>query len=88
MAPELTPEQLRKIDDLLAAGSKIQAIKVYREATGLGLKEAKEAIDDVAAELARRAPGKYPEARKGCALLLIAGGAMVAGGLAAAAYLV
>ncbi len=30
---------------LLAAGDKISAIKQYRELTGLGLKEAKEAVD-------------------------------------------
>jgi ribosomal protein L7/L12 len=31
----------------LAAGRKIEAIKLYRERTGLGLKEAKDAIDDL-----------------------------------------
>lgn len=30
---------------LLRDGKKIQAIKVYREATGVGLKEAKEAVE-------------------------------------------
>jgi len=34
-----------EVDALLRAGKKIQAIKVYREATGAGLKEAKEAVD-------------------------------------------
>ncbi|EPD56180.1 MULTISPECIES: ribosomal protein L7/L12 [Streptomyces] len=34
-----------EIDALLREGKKIQAIKVYREATGAGLKEAKEAVD-------------------------------------------
>jgi len=34
-----------EVDALLREGKKIQAIKVYREATGAGLKEAKEAVD-------------------------------------------
>ncbi|QIS02401.1 hypothetical protein F5X71_08755 [Nocardia brasiliensis] len=34
-----------EIDDLLALGKKIQAIKRFRELTGAGLKEAKDAVD-------------------------------------------
>ena len=34
-----------EIQDLLAKGNEIQAIKRYRELTGAGLKEAKNAID-------------------------------------------
>ncbi|MEU4342731.1 ribosomal protein L7/L12 [Nocardia sp. NPDC023852] len=34
-----------QIDALLAEGKKIQAIKRYRELTGSGLKEAKEAVE-------------------------------------------
>lgn len=40
-------------DDVIAAvdnGRKIQAIKILREETGLGLKEAKDAIDALARE--------------------------------------
>jgi ribosomal protein L7/L12 len=39
--PATNPE----IQDLLAKGNEIQAIKRYRELTGLGLGEAKEAIE-------------------------------------------
>jgi ribosomal protein L7/L12 len=39
--PAADPE----IQDLLAKGNEVQAIKRYRELTGLGLKEAKDAID-------------------------------------------
>ncbi|WP_442877600.1 ribosomal protein L7/L12 [Dactylosporangium sp. AC04546] len=35
--------------DELQAGRKIQAIKLYREATGAGLKEAKDAVEALAA---------------------------------------
>ena len=34
-----------EVNALLRDGKKIQAIKVYREATGAGLKEAKEAVE-------------------------------------------
>jgi Ribosomal protein L7/L12 C-terminal domain len=33
--------------DALSAGKKIQAIKLYREATGVGLKEAKDYVDSL-----------------------------------------
>ena len=39
------PSSDPEIQDLLAKGNEIQAIKRYRELTGLGLKEAKEAIE-------------------------------------------
>ena len=34
----------------LIAGNKIAAIKIYRERTGLGLKEAKDAVEEIARE--------------------------------------
>ena len=40
-APELSPQ----IQDALRRGNKIEAIKLYRELTGLGLAEAKSVID-------------------------------------------
>ena len=35
--------------DLLHSGNQIQAIKLYRELTGVGLAEAKDAVDQLAA---------------------------------------
>ena len=40
-APSLSP----KIQEALRRGNKIEAIKIYREMTGVGLAEAKQAID-------------------------------------------
>jgi ribosomal protein L7/L12 len=41
-----TPEpRLPEVEDLIAQGRTIQAIKAYREATGADLVEAKEAVD-------------------------------------------
>jgi hypothetical protein len=41
----LSPEALTRIHDALRAGNKIQAIKIMREETGLGLAEAKNAVE-------------------------------------------
>jgi len=43
-----------EIQDLLAKGNEMQAIKRYRELTGLGLKEAKDAIIQAGIELGGR----------------------------------
>lgn len=43
-APNLPPA----VVEHLAQGRKLQAIKAYREATGVGLKEAKQAVEDYA----------------------------------------
>ena len=40
-----TTEWMTEVRELVARGNKIQAIKVYREHTGLGLKESKDAIE-------------------------------------------
>ena len=42
---ELDPMSDPEIQDLLAKGNEAQAIKRFRELSGLGLKEAKDAID-------------------------------------------
>ncbi|PRB09986.1 hypothetical protein CQ047_08555 [Microbacterium sp. MYb72] len=41
----LTPRVVADIDRLVASDQKIQAIKLYRQSTGVGLKEAKDRID-------------------------------------------
>jgi ribosomal protein L7/L12 len=38
-----------RVLELLQAGNQIQAIKLYRELTGVGLAEAKDAVDQIAA---------------------------------------
>ncbi|WP_240677851.1 ribosomal protein L7/L12 [Actinacidiphila soli] len=44
-ADEPTPAGLERVREQLRQGRQIQAIKIYRELTGAGLKEAKEAVD-------------------------------------------
>lgn len=49
-----------QLKELIKSGNKIQAIKLYREKYNVGLKEAKDAIDDMAAEkpVKRKLPEK------------------------------
>jgi hypothetical protein len=61
--PELRPETAARIEAILRRGDKIAAIIIYREATGTGLKEAKDAIDRgnslIPKELPKPAKPKY-----------------------------
>ncbi len=45
MSDQLTDAQIEQIKGAVASGRKIEAIKVYREATGSGLKDAKDFIE-------------------------------------------
>gem|GEM_PF-4816968 len=45
IAQDLTPQARQAIAEEIAAGRKINAIKLYREATRVGLKEAKDAVE-------------------------------------------
>ena len=44
---DIDPKVMDEIRQLLDAGQKIEAIKLLREATGLGLTEAKEMVDSL-----------------------------------------
>ncbi len=59
MADELRTEQMDRIMEELGAENKIGAIKLYREFTGVGLKESKEFIENHINELIERDPEKY-----------------------------
>ena len=88
MSNQPTPEQMDAIADALAANRKIEAIKIYREATGKGLKDSKEFIEALIPKL-QEDPEKFAGLGKsqggGCAsaalLLGIVLGAAVAIGL-------
>ncbi len=43
--PALSPQAMLAVGAALAAGNKIEAIKLLRDATGLGLKESKDAVE-------------------------------------------
>lgn len=64
-----TPEpKIESIKRALFAGQKIEAIKIYREQTNAGLKEAKDAIEKLEAELRASSPEKFSAApaKAGC----------------------
>ena len=46
--PSLQPHQVQQIHKLLHVGQKIQAIQLYQQATGVGLAEAKQAVEEMA----------------------------------------
>ncbi len=46
--PGLTPAQVQQIHEYIHAKQLIHAIKLYREATGAGLAEAKDAVEEMA----------------------------------------
>ncbi len=72
-----------EIREHLFSGHRIEAIKAYRNATGVDLKASKEFID----ELEERLRGEFPDhfkagSKKGCVgmlLLLVIGGAATSG---------
>ncbi|MBI5395245.1 MAG: ribosomal protein L7/L12 [Verrucomicrobia bacterium] len=70
MAEPLTPQQTDAIIDALYGGRKIEAIKLYREATGAGLAESKGFVEKLEAELRAQHPDKFktPPGGKGCAV--------------------
>lgn len=77
MSDTLPDDVVDSIRSALFAGQKIQAIKLHREATGYGLKESKDVIDAIEAELRSREPEKFtaPPGGRGCAgvVLVIVG---------------
>lgn len=76
---------VEEITEQLAGGRKIEAIKTYRQATGRGLKEAKDFIDQLIPRLVEQDPERFAKASgAGCqtaAVLLIGLGGAVAGWL-------
>lgn len=77
---ETTPEQRREILELLADGKKIGAIKVYRDATGAGLREAKGFVEDLIDQLPEDARGGLSGAsqKSGCSAALVLIAALIA----------
>lgn len=63
--PDLSETQLSEIKSLLAEGRKIDAIKRYRDATGSGLKESKDWVDQFQVELIKDQPELYRDKAKG-----------------------
>jgi Ribosomal protein L7/L12 C-terminal domain len=65
MPRPISDEAMNALTDALLHGRKIEAIKIYREFTGLGLKESKDEIEAIEAGLREKFPDKFPAASKG-----------------------
>lgn len=72
----LTDQDRDDINEALFAGRKIEAIKIYREATGQGLLEAKEFIDKLADRLREKYPDRMPANSAGCGMAVLMLGAI------------
>lgn len=67
-------EEVARLTEALLTGRKIEAIKIYRERTGCGLKEAKDEVEALEADLRTRHPEKFSAERKtagGCAGMVL-----------------
>ena len=72
---ELPEDKRQIILEAIYGGRKIEAIKLVREAAGCGLKQAKEFVEKLAAELYAKEPRKFaaaPSAKSGCVGLVLA----------------
>ena len=82
MNNSVSEDKMSAIKEAILSGRKIDAIKLYREATDVGLAEAKEAVERLETELRSSTPAepKKPESR-GClgvviVLIILAGGVL------------
>jgi len=65
-------DQASRIKEALFNGNKIQAIKLYREQTGQGLKESKDAVEKLEDELRISSPGQFKtSAKTGCFSIIV-----------------
>ena len=73
MPKQVPDDQIEPIRAAVFAGRKIEAIKQYRTATGEGLKESKDFIEALEAEMRRTEAGKFtaPPGGKGCGTAVI-----------------
>ncbi|MGC4003793.1 MAG: ribosomal protein L7/L12 [Pirellulales bacterium] len=73
MSQSLPPDAHERLLEALFGGNKIQAIKIYREATGQGLKESKDVVDGWENELRRTVPERFvTRPAAGSGLLVVA----------------
>lgn len=64
MSNKLTPERLTVISNAVYAGNKIEAIKLYRTATGNDLKDSKDAVEKLALKLETKNPAMFVKQRR------------------------
>jgi hypothetical protein len=67
MPSEVPDDAKQQIAEAIFAERKIEAIKLYRQATGQGLAEAKEFIEKLTEELREKSPEKFKPLSSGSA---------------------
>ena len=72
-AEPLTDSEKEEISQALIAGRKLDAIKQYRRAAGTGLKEAREAVAELEAALAKTHPDMVTRTSGGCMSVILLG---------------
>jgi hypothetical protein len=71
MPHEPTEEQLQQLRDAILARKKIEAIRLYREFSGRDLKDAKDYIEQLTADLEKSHPEKFAPKRAGCSAVVL-----------------
>jgi hypothetical protein len=77
----LTDQQRQQIEKEIFAGRTISAIKLHREATGAGLAESKNAVQDMEVDLRRQMPERFvggAQTKSGCFGVLVCVAAIAA----------
>ena len=67
----LTDEVREQINQEIFSGSKIAAVKLYREAVGVGLKESKDFIDQLEGKLREEFPNRFKKSSAGCSTAVL-----------------
>jgi ribosomal protein L7/L12 len=68
MLKSIPEDKVAALTELIFSGQKIAAIKLYRELTNVGLKEAKDEVETIESTLRRESPEKFKTTQKagGC----------------------
>ena len=85
----LDDQQRQAIENAIFACRKIEAIKLYREATGVQLVDAKRAVEDMEVDLRRRSPESFIRGagKSGCSVTTACAVLAVIAALKASLYL-
>ena len=59
MSDPISEGDLNEIREAIFAGQKIAAIKLHRKYSGLGLREAKDAVEEMERKLRAESPGRF-----------------------------
>jgi ribosomal protein L7/L12 len=86
---QLTDQQRQAINAEIFGGRKIEAIKLYREATGCQLIDAKQAVEGIEKDLRERQPESFAHetAKSGCLGIMACCALLVGGVVMATIYI-